>query len=475
MATETRQQDREFDISGLVFGTDGDRPIGGWEGPLGITSDGKTMWVASDAASVGNRLYALDMSTGDRKPEAEIALGRFRPRGLYSDGRVLWTVSTFGNTVRAYDISTRARVKSLELDLGSDGHWGLWSDGDYMWALNFRRTTVKPYSMPEAYGPRLARLEVSGVDLVVSSPITYRGRATRGTESVTVTAAAADDSLAVTFGTDDADGMVEGHQWDLALGDNTLQITVSDGTVSRVYTVTVRKVDADILSDDATLSVDGAAGHQVALAVGPNRVRVAVDATDGRGRAEYTLTIGRSGSPFARMPSLDLGMTLGSRSVALWSDRSTVWTSLPQWDILAAFSLSSGKHRRDRDNRVLGSVGNRCARGIWSDGNIMWVADFDDNYLYAYAMPAPQEATQQAQQQDESQQDGSAPAGELGLAVEPAGVADLAQQGRCCDRADARFVAQGGSVFVEQIKVSWSVDAPDGKCHAVLLLEVILR
>ena len=178
-----------------------------------ITSDGKTMWVASDAASVGNRLYALDMSTGDRKPEAEIVLGRFRPRGLYSDGRVLWTVSTFGNTVRAYDISTRARVESLELDLGSDGHWGLWSDGDYMWALNFRRTTVKPYSMPEAYGPRLARLEVSGVDLVVSSPITYRGRATRGTESVTVTAAAADDSLAVTFGTDDADGMVEGHQW----------------------------------------------------------------------------------------------------------------------------------------------------------------------------------------------------------------------------------------------------------------------
>ena len=104
-----------------------------------------------------------------------------------------------------------------------------------------------------------------------------------------MTAAAADDSLAVTFGTDDADGMVEGHQWDLALGDNTLQITVSDGTVSRVYTVTVRKVDADVLSDDATLSVDGAAGHQVALAVGPNRVRVAVDATDGRGRAEYTL------------------------------------------------------------------------------------------------------------------------------------------------------------------------------------------
>ena len=135
---------------------------------------------------------------------------------------------------------------------------------------------------------------------------------------------------------------------DLALGDNTLQITVSDGTVSRVYTVTVRNVDADVLSDDATLSalsVDGAAGHQVALAVGPNRVRVAVDAADGRGRAEYTLTIGRSGSPFARMPSLDLGMTLGSRSVALWSERSTVWTSLPQWDILAAFSLSGGKHR----------------------------------------------------------------------------------------------------------------------------------
>ncbi len=46
---------------------------------------------------------------------------------------------------------------------------------------------------------------------------------------------------------------------------------------------------------------------------------------------------------------------------------------------------------------------------------------------------------------------GAAPAGELGFAVEAGRVADLAQQGRGGDGADAWFVAQGGAVLVEQL------------------------
>ena len=158
----------------------------------------------------------------------------------------------------------------------------------------------------------------------------FRGHVARDAASVTVTAAANDDAHTVTFGTADADDGTEGHQWSLDLGDNTLEITVSDGTTSRTYTITVVKIDVDALSDDATLnslSVDGAAvdgfaadvhhytlrvandvasvtvaatatvaaaevtispadadpgteGHQVALARGLNRVTVAVAATD---------------------------------------------------------------------------------------------------------------------------------------------------------------------------------------------------
>ena len=437
VATGTRREDREFDISGLSFNASS----GGntWNGPLGIASDGETMWVASDSRDAGNRLYALDMSTKAHKPEADIALGqRFYPRGLYSDGEILWVASSLNPTVRAYDIATLARIESLELDITPSGSWGLWSDGEHMWVCNFRHTTVRAYPMPESYGPRLETLEVSGVELVGLSSTEYRGHVVRGTASVTVTAVAADDSDTVTFDLGDADGGVEGHQWSLGLGGNTLEVTVSDGAGSRVYTITVVRVDVDVLSDDATLgslSVDGApvegfasdvldyeleaaegaasatvaatatedaaqvtispadadpdtAGHQVALDVGPNVVAVTVVATDGLAESAYTLTISHPYSPFAPMGPFDVdgfGKT-GRRLAFLWSNGATVWVSEPKEDSIEAYDLAGGGRQ---DNKRIGGLmraGNEWARGIWSDGDTIWVADFEDSKLYAYAL-----------------------------------------------------------------------------------------
>ena len=436
MATGTRQEDREFDIGGLSFNASS----GGkrWEGPLGIASDGDTMWVASDSQDAGHRLYALDMSTKARKPEAEIALGGFYPRGLFSDGEFLWVASTVESTVRAYDIATLARVESLELDVSPSGSWGLWSDGDHMWVCNFRYTTVRAYPMPEAYGPRLETLEVSGVKLARLPSRAFRGHVARGTASVTVTAVAGDDAHTVTFGTADADGGVEGHQWSLVLGDNTLEVTVSDGTGSRVYMITVVRVDVDALSDDATLSslsVDGAevdgfapdvlgyrlrvdndaasatvaaaatdtaaqvtispadadpgtAGHQVALGEGPNVVTVTVAATDGLAEAAYTLTISHPYSPFAPMGPFDVdgfGKT-GRRLAFLWSNGATIWVSEPKEDSIEAYDLAGGRRQGDNVIDTLENAGNEWARGIWSDGDTIWVADFEDDKLYAYAL-----------------------------------------------------------------------------------------
>ena len=437
VATGTRREDREFDISALSFNASS----GGntWNGPLGIASDGETMWVASDSRDAGNRLYALDMSTKAHKPEADIALGqRFYPRGLYSDGEILWVASSLNPTVRAYDIATLARIESLDLDITPSGSWGLWSDGEHMWVCNFRHTTLRAYPMPESYGPRLETLEVSGVELVGLSSTEYRGHVVRGVALVTVTAVPADDSDTVTFDLGDADGGVEGHQWSLGLGGNTLEVTVSDGAGSRVYTITVVRVDVDVLSDDATLgslSVDGApvegfasdvldyeleaaegaasatvaatatedaaqvtispadadpdtAGHQVALDVGPNVVAVTVVATDGLAESAYTLTISHPYSPFAPMGPFDVdgfGRT-GRRLAFLWSNGATVWVSEPKEDSIEAYDLAGGGRQ---DNKRIGGLmraGNEWARGIWSDGDTIWVADFEDSKLYAYAL-----------------------------------------------------------------------------------------
>ena len=438
MATGARDEDREFDISALDFsrGDSVSAPYF-WSGPLGIASDGDTMWVATNSRVVGNRLYALDMATKEPKPEADIALGGFYPRGLWTDGEFLWIASTRGDTVRAYDIATGARTESLDFDVTLSGAWGLWSDGKHMWVSNFHRERVRAYAMPEAYGHRLATREVSGVELVRASLTAYRGHVARGTASVTVTAVAADGAHTVAFGTVDADPDTEGHQWSLALGDNTLEVTVSDGTTSRTYTITVVKIDVDALSDDATLSslsVDGAAvegfaagvggyrvrvandvasvtvaavateaaavveiapadadpdtgGHQVALDEGSNTVTVAVAATDGMSTAVYTLAVSRMPSAFGYDGFMIVWGLAHRRSMDMWADAQTRWVSYDRSgeEAVLAYDVSTGERAPGRDIAALAD-GNGSPWALWSDGASLYVLDAWKSMVFQYSL-----------------------------------------------------------------------------------------
>ena len=449
LATGTPSQDREFDISGLSFNSVGSVDSGGevltWTGPAGIASDGETMWVASDSRDAGNRLLALDMSTGEPKPESDIALGGFFPRGLYTDGEYLWVASMRSSAVQAYDISTLDRAESLDLQATPTGTWGLWSDGEHMWVSDFWDTTVLAYPMPEAYGPRLATLEVSGADLARLAAGEYRGRVARGTETVTVTAAPAVSTHAVTFGTADADDNADGHQWSLSLGDNTLEVTVSDGAASRTYTVAVIRVDADALSDDATLgslSVDGAAvggfaadkgryrlrvgadvtsvtvaaaatqaaaqvsiapadadpgadGHQVWVTHGLNTVAVAVAATDGLATATYTLVISRTPPAFAYDEFMDIAGFGHPRTLDMWVGAQTRWVSFSPRGYRAVLAYdapdgppadtSPGQRMHGLDITAL-AEGNDDPQALWSDGEELWVLDTVTSQVFRYSI-----------------------------------------------------------------------------------------
>ena len=437
LATGTRDEDREFDISAFNFSHRNAGTRYFWSGPLGIASDGETMWVATNSRVVGNRLYALDMATKEPKPEADIALGGFYPRGLWSDGDYLWVASTRGKTVRAYDIATQTRTESLDLKISLSGAWGLWSDGEHMWVCNFRREKVRAHPMPAAYRPGLETLVVSGVELVSSSLRVFRGHVARGTASVTVTAEPFDDTDTVTFGTDDADDGIEGHQWTLELGDNTLEITVSDGTHSRTYTITVVRVDADALSDDATLSslsvdgveVDGfasdvsgyrvrvandaasvtvaavaaeaaarveitpadadpdAEGHQVALDEGANTVRVAVAATDGMAGAVYTLTVSRMPSAFGYDGFMIVWGLAHRRSMDIWADARTRWVSYNRSgdEAVLAYYRSTGGRSPGRDIAALAD-GNGSPWALWSDGASLYVLDAWKSMVFQYSL-----------------------------------------------------------------------------------------
>ena len=71
----------------------------------------------------------------------------------------------------------------------------------------------------------------------------------------------------------------------------------------------------------------------------------------------------------------------------IWSDGTTIWVADDIVDRIYAYSLSDGFRRWDLEFENLGVSGNGHARGIWSDGNTMWVADHHDDWIYAYQMP----------------------------------------------------------------------------------------
>ena len=74
----------------------------------------------------------------------------------------------------------------------------------------------------------------------------------------------------------------------------------------------------------------------------------------------------------------------------IWSDGTTMWVADNGDDQLYAYKLTPGGDFGDRDSakdiNTLSAAGNANPRGMWSDGTTMWVSDFTDKKLYAYAL-----------------------------------------------------------------------------------------
>ncbi len=83
----------------------------------------------------------------------------------------------------------------------------------------------------------------------------------------------------------------------------------------------------------------------------------------------------------------------------IWSDHTTVWVSnhdpkrlfayrLPTREDLAAAADDKALERvREEEFTELSAAGNNSPRGIWSDGDVMYVADENDGRVYTYNMP----------------------------------------------------------------------------------------
>ena len=99
-----------------------------------------------------------------------------------------------------------------------------------------------------------------------------------------------------------------------------------------------------------------------------------------------------------RLPERDIALAERNRDVrGIWSDDETMWVLDGGKDSLFAYDLASGELLAEYE---LASA-NGDPRGLWSDGVMIWVSDHGAKRLIAYRLPAPEgPAAEDAEQQD---------------------------------------------------------------------------
>ena len=162
---------------------------------------------------------------------------------------------------------------------------------------------------------------------------------------------------------------------------NVSRVTV---TATAATGVTVEYLDAtDITLDDADTNTNG---HQVDLAVGETAFKVTV--TSGADTETYTVTVERNSAYlFGWTPTRDINALEAAGNAdpqGIWSAGTTMWVADDEDDKLYAYTLATGA--RDASKDISLHTDNGDPQGIWSDETTIWVVDDGDDKLYAYTL-----------------------------------------------------------------------------------------
>ena len=220
----------------------------------GIWSGDETMWVLDGGT---DSLFAYDLASGELLAEYALHDDNSDPHGIWSDGVTVWVSDHGAKRLFAYRLpapdgpaAEDAEPQDIERvideefeDLsqaGNNSPRGLWSDGDVMYVADESDARVYTYNMPNAIDARLASLSLSGVefDEFDRNRTDYEGAADEGVTETTVTAEAVQRHVDVDIDPPDADEAAEGHQVALQdLGEITVTVTSADGSRKKTYRV----------------------------------------------------------------------------------------------------------------------------------------------------------------------------------------------------------------------------------------------
>ena len=233
-----RREDRDFDLAERN------------RDPRGIWSDGEIIYVLD---SVKDALFAYDFATGELLAEHALDKLNRSPRGIWSDGVTIWVSDDGAKRLFGYEFEdgTLARNEDLEftfrslLKAGNGNPRGIWSDGDVIYVVDEQDDKVYTYNIPDAIIALLSSLTLSEIEIGEFSParLTYSTLADTSATVTTVEAVATQEAAMVVIAPSDADGDAEnGHQ--VALGaetEITIAVTSSDGSRTKTYRIHVEK------------------------------------------------------------------------------------------------------------------------------------------------------------------------------------------------------------------------------------------
>ena len=159
--------------------------------------------------------------------------------------------------------------------------------------------------------------------------------------------------------------------------------TVTEATI----TATPTDSNADV-SFDSQDSNDVTDGHQVALSAGRNTVTLTVTAEDDVTEQEYTVSVNRGVTDdYGWKADDDLDGLIAAENTSplgVWGNETTFWVADDDNDKIYAYNMQTKAREAGEDFDTLAAADNADPRGIWSDGITMWVADANEDKLFAY-------------------------------------------------------------------------------------------
>ena len=347
----------------------------GNESPSGIWSNGVTLWVADWGDT---NLYAYNLVTKARDSDKDIDLDtdNSEPRRIWSDGVTLW-VADLDEKIYAYKISDKQRDSTKDVTTlvgaGNTDAGGLWSNGTTLWVADstddkvyaYEARTLVDTSSLTSVSTRLAEI-AAAPDFIVTAPIT---EIPYTSNSAMITLKATVSNLG------GASSPMTNLNW-YHSDDNSLD--TSTDTASGMKAVESLTAGASQMVSDNMVTTPSMAGTYYYFACVES---VTDEYYENDNCSSGTAVI--VANPGGRVSASDFSLaTANATARGAWSDGTTVWVADSGSNKIYAYDLASKAHDSTKDITL--DTENGGAEGIWSDGVTIWVSDFQDDKIYAY-------------------------------------------------------------------------------------------